>query len=77
MEHNRRFVNAERVPHWFEKHGMEVQVKVHTNTIEGAWGHVKPKLRVKRGIKIKNSKTAEIEYTEQNALANWCHYYSF
>lgn len=48
--HNRRFVNQDRVQTWFDRHGL-VDVKVHTNTIEGAWGHLKPKLRVKRGIK--------------------------
>ena len=77
VEHNRRFVNPDRIPHWFEKHNMEVQVKVHTNTIEGAWGHLKPKLRVKRGIKTKNDKNGQFMFSRENSLGNWCHFYSF
>ena len=48
--HLRRFVNPEKVQHWFERHQSLVEVKVHTNSIEGAWGNLKPKLRVKRGV---------------------------
>lgn len=61
--HNRYFVNPERYHHFFAHLGETVPVKIHTNTIEGAWGNMKPKLRVKRGV--------------ATALQEWCHFYSF
>ena len=69
-----RFVNAERIPQYFERLGIEVNVKIHTNTIEGAWGNLKPKLRVKRGIRIRGSNG---EPVGKPSLALWCHFYSF
>ena len=49
--HNKRFVNAERVETWVDRLGITVPVKVHTNTIEGHWGHLKPHFKIKRGVK--------------------------
>ena len=40
-----------------------VKIKVHTNTIEGNWGNLKPKLKIKRGV--------------GERLEGWAHFYSF
>ena len=61
--HNQRFVNSKRIEKYVDRLGLTVQVKVHTNTIEGHWGLMKPHFKVKRGIGA--------------MLKNWCHFYSF
>lgn len=60
---NQRFVAQKRLLLQFERLNTEMQVKVHTNTIKGHWGRMKPKIRVKRGL--------------GENLGSWCDFYSF
>ena len=46
--HNKRFVNSELED--YELTTGNIRIKVHTNTIEGIWGHIKCYFRDKRGI---------------------------
>ena len=48
--HNRYFVNPQRVDTFVDKLGKIIHLKVHTNTIEGHWGNMKPYLKVKKGV---------------------------
>ena len=63
MCHNQRFVNAEMFETYVDRLKTVVKIKVHTNTIEGNWGNLKPKLKIKRGV--------------GERLEGWAHFYSF
>ena len=52
VNHNQCFINPQKVEKYIIGFDKTVQIKVHTNSVEGEWRVFKPHLNVKRGVRL-------------------------